>query len=97
MHKTPRSRLNQQLLSGAKAELAQRLAENAILGALAPCPSELGDTYLPQLVGEFCLNRLVEAKVISTRQFPKMKVTTKTGTFPSCYVPITFFYKIKIA
>lgn len=31
-------RLNQQLLSGAKAELAQRLAENAILGALAPCP-----------------------------------------------------------
>jgi hypothetical protein len=32
-----RSRLNQQLLSGAKAELAQRLAENAIFGALAPC------------------------------------------------------------
>lgn len=31
-------RLNQQLLSGAKVELAQRLAENAIFGALAPCP-----------------------------------------------------------
>lgn len=31
-------RLNQQLLSGPKAELAQRLAENALFGALAPCP-----------------------------------------------------------
>ena len=39
--RNPGRRLNQQLLSGAKAELAQRLAENAILGALAPCTLEI--------------------------------------------------------
>ena len=66
MHRST-GRLNQQLLSGAKAELAQRLAENAILGALAPCPSELGDTYLPQLVGEFCLNRYIPRKTDGVR------------------------------
>ncbi|CAJ1395947.1 unnamed protein product, partial [Effrenium voratum] len=31
-------RLNNQLLSGAKAELVHRLAEAAVYGALAPCP-----------------------------------------------------------